>query len=99
MKLVYIARTDIPALGVKAGQHVVTEPGAPEGVPDVVVINPLPRGRLGHVLGASLDGALDLVATDPPVLSDTPETILRRATIQVVGGPPLSRLPEPWPGD
>lgn len=87
MKLVYIARQPIRALGVLPGQYVYVLPGALEDEADVIVATPLPRGRLGHVLGASLDGALELVAADPPAFGENPETILRRQVLSVSGSP------------
>lgn len=97
MKLVYIARQPIQALGVEAGQYVYVIPGALEDEADVIVAIPQPRGRLGHVLGGSLDGALELLATDPPVLSEEPEVAIRRATLRVAGGPSTSPLQ--WPAE
>lgn len=102
MKLVYIARHAIPAMGVEPGQYVYVVPGAREDEADVIVAIPLPRGRLGHVLGASMDGSLELVATDPPVLGEEPDSVLRRVAFRVSGGPSLSphqSPPLPWLGE
>lgn len=91
MKLVYIARETIKALGVEAGQYVYVMPGALEDESDVIVATPLPRGRLGHVLGATLDGALELVSSDPPAFSQQPEEAIRQALL--VSGDPAPAQP------
>lgn len=54
---------DVDGLG-KAGEFIVVEPGAVPPEADVLRVIPLPRGRLGKLLGANADGLIRLC--DPP---------------------------------
>lgn len=74
--LVFEVLVDIEALGAKAGDFVVCEPGAAPPESDVLIVRTLPRGRLGHLLGADLDQAIRLC--DPPVSAESPSELLSR---------------------
>lgn len=58
--LVFEVISDVPALGAQTGDFVVCEPGSVPPETDVLLVRALPRGRLGHLLGAANDGAMRL---------------------------------------
>jgi hypothetical protein len=64
--LVFEVLTDIPGVA-DAGDFLVCEPGAVPPEADLLRVTPLPRGRLGRLLGADADGAIRLC--DPPASS------------------------------
>lgn len=88
MKMVFKAHADDAALGITAGQEVYIDVGSEHPTIEGFILIPVPRGRLGHVLRAWNDGGLELIASDPPVLSEEPQLILARAVHQSPSGPP-----------
>jgi hypothetical protein len=86
--MVFVAQADDAALGITAGQEVYIDVGSEHPTVEGYIMIPIPRGRLGHVLRAWNDGVIQLVASEPPVLSDSPELILQRAVHQSPFDPP-----------
>lgn len=72
--LVFEVVSDVPELGAQAGDFVVCEPGGVPPESDLLVVRALPRGRLGHLLGAANDGLIRLC--DPPASSLAPAELL-----------------------
>lgn len=62
--LVFEVLAPIPGIA-QPGDFIVCEPGEVPPAADVLVITPLPRGRLGRLLGAANDDLIRLC--DPPV--------------------------------
>lgn len=74
--LVFEVMTDLPVLEARAGDFIVCEPGATGEEHDILLVRGLPRGRLGKLMGADLDGVIRL--TDPPASSVPASQLLLR---------------------
>lgn len=74
--LVFEVLSDIEAIGACTGDFIVCEPGAVPPEADLMIVRHLPRGRLGHLLGANCDELIRLC--DPPVSSESPSELISR---------------------
>lgn len=74
--LVFEVLQDLPAIGANAGDMIVCEPGAIPPESDLMIVRHIPRGRLGHLLGADLDGLIRLC--DPPASLESASELLTR---------------------
>lgn len=75
---VYEVEQPIPELDAMPGDFVVVVPGARSDESDCLVYRALPRGRLGHVLGAISRGSLRFVLSNPACLPEPPSELLER---------------------
>lgn len=73
--LVFQVLATIPGIA-DAGDFIVCEAGAIPPECDMMRVTPIPRGRLGHLLGAAHDDLIRLC--DPPVSGQAASELLSR---------------------